>query len=260
MNKQHAAEKFVELLEIVEKLRGPDGCPWDKEQTHASLLPYFLEEAYEVMESVEEENWDTFREELGDIMLHVALQSQIAQEDKKFTVTDALKIVNEKLVRRHPHVFGDKQTDVAFEAKQNWEATKHAEKNRKSRLDGVPPALPALTRAQRLQQKAAYAGFDWEHVDDVWSKLHEEIDELKSAHENGDVDNVKEEIGDVLFSVVNLARYMDIPAEDMLRATNKKFVNRFQKIEEELEAKGKKLEESTLEEMDEIWERAKGNP
>lgn len=260
MNKQHAAEKFVELLEIVEKLRGPDGCPWDKEQTHASLLPYFLEEAYEVMESVEEEDWDTFREELGDIMLHVALQSQIAQEDKKFTVTDALKIVNEKLVRRHPHVFGDKQTDVAFEAKQNWEATKHVEKNRKSRLDGVPPALPALTRAQRLQQKAAYAGFDWEHVDDVWSKLHEEIDELKSAHENGDVDNVKEEIGDVLFSVVNLARYMDIPAEDMLRATNKKFVNRFQKIEEELEAKGKKLEESTLEEMDEIWERAKGNP
>ena len=235
MNKHHAAEKFVELLEIVEKLRGPDGCPWDKEQTHASLLPYFLEEAYEVMESVEEEDWDTFREELGDIMLHVALQSQIAQEDKKFTVTDALKIVNEKLVRRHPHVFGDKQTDVAFEAKQNWEATKHAEKNRKSRLDGVPPALPALTRAQRLQQKAAYAGFDWEHVDDVWSKLHEEIDELKSAHENGDVDNVKEEIGDVLFSVVNLARYMDIPAEDMLRATNKKFVNRFQKIEEELE-------------------------
>ena len=260
MNKQRAAEKFVELLEIVEKLRGPDGCPWDKEQTHASLLPYFLEEAYEVMESVEEEDWDTFREELGDIMLHVALQSQIAQEDKKFTVTDALKIVNEKLVRRHPHVFGDKQTDVAFEAKQNWEATKHAEKNRKSRLDGVPPALPALTRAQRLQQKAAYAGFDWEHVDDVWSKLHEEIDELKSAHENGDVDNVKEEIGDVLFSVVNLARYMDIPAEDMLRATNKKFVNRFQKIEEELEAKGKKLEESTLEEMGEIWERAKGNP
>ena len=260
MNKQRAAEKFVELLEIVEKLRGPDGCPWDKEQTHASLLPYFLEEAYEVMESVEEEDWDTFREELGDIMLHVALQSQIAQEDKKFTVTDALKIVNEKLVRRHPHVFGDKQTDVAFEAKQNWEATKHAEKNRKSRLDGVPPALPALTRAQRLQQKAAYAGFDWEHVDDVWSKLHEEIDELKSAHENGDLDNVKEEIGDVLFSVVNLARYMDIPAEDMLRATNKKFVNRFQKIEEELEAKGKKLEESTLEEMGEIWERAKGNP
>jgi len=257
MNKQKAAEKFIELLDIVEKLRGPDGCPWDKEQTHASLLPYFLEEVYEVMESVEEEDWDTFQEELGDILLHVALQTQIASEDSRFNISDSLKTVNEKLVRRHPHVFGDKETKAAFEAKQNWEATKHAEKNRKSRLDGVPPALPALIRAQRLQQKAAYAGFDWENVDDVWSKLHEEIDELKAAHDSGDLENFKEEIGDVLFSVVNLARYMEIPAEDMLRATNKKFVSRFQKIEEELEAKGKKLEDSTLEEMDEIWERAK---
>jgi len=258
MDKQKAAAKFVNLLEIVEKLRGPDGCPWDKEQTHASLLPYFIEEAYEVMESVDEGDFETFQEELGDILLHVVLQTQIAAEDSKFTIADSLETVNEKLIRRHPHVFGDKKADKAFEAKQNWEATKHAEKNRKSRLDGVPLALPALTRAQRLQQKAAYAGFDWENVDDVWEKLHEEIDELKSAHEAGDTENIKEEIGDVLFSVVNLARYIDIPAEDMLRATNRKFTYRFEKIEEELEAKGKKLEESTLEEMDEIWERAKG--
>ena len=258
MDKQHAADKFVKLLEIVETLRGPDGCPWDKEQTHASLLPYFIEEAYEVMESVDDGNWETFQEELGDIMLHVALQTQIAAENSKFTIADSLDTVNKKLVRRHPHVFGDKKVDIAFEAKQNWEATKHKEKNRKSRLDGVPSALPALTRAQRLQQKAAYAGFDWENVDDVWAKLHEEIDELKFAHEAGDIENIKEEIGDVLFSVVNLARYLDIPAEDMLRATNRKFTTRFQKIEEELEAKGKKLEDSTLEEMDEIWERAKG--
>ena len=167
MDKQHAADKFVKLLEIVETLRGPDGCPWDKEQTHASLLPYFIEEAYEVMESVDEGNWETFQEELGDIMLHVALQTQIAAEDSKFTIADSLETVNEKLIRRHPHVFGDKKADKAFEAKQNWEATKHAEKNRKSRLDGVPLALPALIRAQRLQQKAAYAGFDWENVDDV---------------------------------------------------------------------------------------------
>jgi MazG family protein len=257
MNKQHAAEKFVKLLDIVEKLRGPDGCPWDKEQTHASLLPYFLEEAYEVMESVEDNDFETLEEELGDIMLHVALQTQIASEDSKFTIADSLDTVVKKLIRRHPHVFGDKKADVAFEAKKNWEVLKHSEKNRKSRLDGVPPALPALTRAQRLQQKAAYAGFDWDNIDDVWAKLHEEIDELKSAHEKGDTENTKEEIGDVLFSVVNLARYLDIPAEDMLRATNKKFIYRFQKIEEELEAKGKKLEESTLEEMDEIWERAK---
>ncbi|MBT3180100.1 MAG: nucleoside triphosphate pyrophosphohydrolase [Candidatus Marinimicrobia bacterium] len=257
MKKQKIAEKFIKLLEIVETLRGPDGCPWDKEQTHASLLPYFLEEAYEVVESVDEENWDTVQEELGDIMLHVALQTQIASEDSKFTIADSLDTVNEKLVRRHPHVFGDKKTNEAFEAKQNWEETKHIEKNRKSRLDGVPPALPALIRAQRLQQKAAYAGFDWDNVDDVWAKLHEEIDELKSAHEAGDTENIKEEIGDVIFSMVNLSRYYNVPAEDMLRATNRKFIYRFQKIEEELEAKGKTLEESTLEEMDEIWERAK---
>ena len=257
MKKQKIAEKFIKLLEIVETLRGPDGCPWDKEQTHASLLPYFLEEAYEVVESVDEENWDTVQEELGDIMLHVALQTQIASEDSKFTIADSLDTVNEKLVRRHPHVFGDKKTNEAFEAKQNWEETKHIEKNRKSRLDGVPPALPALIRAQRLQHKAAYAGFDWDNVDDVWAKLHEEIDELKSAHEAGDTENIKEEIGDVIFSMVNLSRYYNVPAEDMLRATNRKFIYRFQKIEEELEAKGKTLEESTLEEMDEIWERAK---
>ena len=257
MDKQNIAKNFIELLEIVEKLRGPDGCPWDKEQTHASLLPYFLEEAYEVIESVEDEDWNTFKEELGDVMLHVALQSQIAMEDKKFNIIDTLKTVNKKLVRRHPHVFGNKDKDAAFKTKQNWELTKHKEKNRKSRLDGVPPALPALTRAQRLQQKAAYAGFDWEHVDDVWSKLDEEIVELKSAHKNGNMDNLKEEIGDVLFSVVNLARYMNIPAEDMLRATNKKFISRFQKIEEVLETRGKKIEDATLKEMNKIWDMSK---
>ncbi|MBT3299464.1 MAG: nucleoside triphosphate pyrophosphohydrolase [Candidatus Marinimicrobia bacterium] len=257
MNKKQVAEKFIKLLEIVEKLRGPDGCPWDKEQTHASLLPYLIEEAYEVVESVEEGDIDLLEEELGDIMLHVALQTQIASENNEFTIEDSLDTINEKLVRRHPHVFGDKKADAPFEAKQNWEAQKHLEKNRKSRLDGVPVALPALIRAQRLQQKAAYTGFDWENVEDVWAKLHEEIDELKEAHESGNTENIKEEIGDVLFSVVNLSRYFDIPAEDMLRATNKKFIYRFNKIEEVLEARGKKLEESTLEEMEEIWQMAK---
>jgi MazG family protein len=187
----------------------------------------------------------------------VALQTQIASENNEFTIEDSLDTINEKLVRRHPHVFGDKKADAPFEAKQNWEAQKHLEKNRKSRLDGVPVALPALIRAQRLQQKAAYTGFDWENVEDVWAKLHEEIDELKEAHESGNTENIKEEIGDVLFSVVNLSRYFDIPAEDMLRATNKKFIYRFNKIEEVLEARGKKLEESTLEEMEEIWQMAK---
>tara|TARA_B100001996_G_scaffold177833_1_gene135747 strand:+ start:105 stop:875 length:771 start_codon:yes stop_codon:yes gene_type:complete len=248
---------FTELLKIVEELRGPNGCPWDKEQTHESLLPYFLEEAYEVIESVEESNWENLKEELGDIMLHVILQTQIASEDNKFNIIDVLQTINKKLINRHPHVFGKKKTDAAFEAKQNWEAAKHKEKKRKSRLDGVPLILPALIRAQRLQEKAAYIGFDWENLDDAWAKIHEEIDELKAAQEKGDLKNIKEEIGDVLFSVVNLARKLNIPAEDMLRATNKKFVNRFQNIEKVIQSKGKTMEDATLEEMDKIWNQSK---
>ena len=257
MDKQQVAEKFINLLEIVEILRGPDGCPWDKEQTNESLLPYFLEEAYELMESVDRKDWDTFKEELGDIMLHVVLQAQISSENSGFNVSDSLDIVNEKLVRRHPHVFGDKKADAAFHAKQNWEAAKHEEKNRKSRLDGVPMALPALVRAQRLQEKASYAGFDWEKVEEVWDKVHEEIQELKEAQTKNTGEHIEEEIGDVLFAIVNLARFLKFPAEDALRKTNQKFTSRFFQVEEELERRGKTVENSTLEEMDEIWDAVK---
>ena len=257
MDKQQVAEKFINLLEIVETLRGPDGCPWDKEQTNESLLPYFLEEAYELMESVDRKDWDTFKEELGDIMLHVVLQAQISSENSGFNVSDSLDIVNEKLVRRHPHVFGDKKADAAFHAKQNWEAAKHEEKNRKSRLDGVPMALPALVRAQRLQEKASYAGFDWEKVEEVWDKVHEEIQELKEAQTKNTGEHIEEEIGDVLFAIVNLARFLKFPAEDALRKTNQKFTSRFFQVEEELERRGKTVENSTLEEMDKIWDAVK---
>tara|TARA_B100000315_G_scaffold250847_1_gene284454 strand:- start:1238 stop:2014 length:777 start_codon:yes stop_codon:yes gene_type:complete len=257
MDKQQVAEKFINLLEIVETLRGPDGCPWDKEQTNESLLPYFLEEAYELMESVDRKDWDTFKEELGDIMLHVVLQAQISSENSGFNVSDSLDILNEKLVRRHPHVFGDKKTDAAFHAKQNWEAAKHEEKNRKSRLDGVPMALPALVRAQRLQEKASYAGFDWEKVEEVWDKVHEEIQELKEAQTKNNREHIEEEIGDVLFAIVNLARFLKFPAEDALRKTNQKFTSRFFQVEEELERRGKTVENSTLEEMDKIWDAVK---
>ena len=257
MDKQQVAEKFINLLEIVETLRGPDGCPWDKEQTNESLLPYFLEEAYELMESVDRKDWDTFKEELGDIMLHVVLQAQISNENSDFNISDSLDIVNEKLVRRHPHVFGDKKADAAFHAKQNWEAAKHEEKNRKSRLDGVPMALPALVRAQRLQEKASYAGFDWEKVEEVWDKVHEEIQELKEAQTKNTGEHIEEEIGDVLFAIVNLARFLKFPAEDALRKTNQKFTSRFSQVEEELERRGKTVENSTLEEMDEIWDAVK---
>ena len=250
-------KKFEELVEIVEKLRAPDGCPWDREQTNQSLLPYFIEEVYELIESVDEENWDTVKEELGDLLLHVVFQASIGEDEGKFKLADSLTNVNEKLVRRHPHVFGDAKADAAFHAKQNWEAQKHKEKGRKSRLDGVPKNLPALVRAQRLQQKASYAGFDWDEVEQVWDKVHEEIQELKDAQSNEAKDHIAEEIGDVLFAVVNLARYLGIPAEDALRKTNQKFTSRFSKVEEGIKAQGKELEDASLEEMDAIWEMAK---
>ncbi len=249
--------KFEELVKIVQRLRAPDGCPWDREQTNASLLPYFLEEAYEMIESVDNENWSELKEEVGDMLLHAVLQAVIAAENDHFTIEGSIKNINEKLVRRHPHVFGDAQADAAFHAKQNWEAAKHEEKNRKSRLDGVPVTLPALIRAQRLQQKASYAGFDWDKVEEVWAKIHEEIQELKEAQSNNSKKHVEEEIGDVLFAVVNLARFLDIPAEDALRKTNKKFTTRFAQVEEELKKRGKNVEDSSLEEMDEIWNAVK---
>ena len=248
---------FVDLVNIVEKLRSPEGCPWDKEQTHESLLPYFLEEAYEMIESVELKDWETLKEELGDVLLHILLQAKIADETNKFNISDTLEVINNKLVNRHPHVFGDDNIDASVEAKQNWEDIKHVEKKRKSRLDGVPNKLPALVRAQRLQEKASYAGFDHDNIEDAWEKLNEELNELKSAQEKRDIENIKEEIGDVLFSVVNLSRFLDIPAEDMLRKANRKFITRFQTIERELKEKGKKLENSNLEEMEKIWEKSK---
>jgi XTP/dITP diphosphohydrolase len=221
------------------------------------LLPFFLEEVYEMIESVDNENWPELKEEVGDLLLHAVLQAVIAAENDHFTIEGSIKNINEKLVRRHPHVFGDAQADTTFHAKQNWEAAKHEEKNRKSRLDGVPVTLPALIRAQRLQQKASYAGFDWDKVEEVWAKIHEEIQELKEAQSNSSKNHIEEEIGDVLFAVVNLARFLDIPAEDALRKTNKKFTTRFAQVEEELKKRGKNVEDSSLEEMDEIWNAVK---
>ena len=251
--------QFEELVKIVYELRAPDGCPWDREQTNQSLLPYFIEEAYELIESVDEKNWENVKEELGDLLLHVVFQGSIAEQDGKFQLVESLLTVNQKLIRRHPHVFGDAQADEAFHAKQNWEAAKHKEKGRDSRLDGVPKNLPALVRAQRLQQKASYAGFDWDKVEQVWDKIHEEILELKEAQSNNAKEHIAEEIGDVLFSVVNLARFLDIPAEDALRRTNKKFTDRFSQVEAELKKRGKTVEDSSLEEMDAIWNEAKQN-
>ena len=257
MRKNSSEKSFIKLMEIIEKLRGPDGCPWDREQTHESLLPYFIEEAYEVIEGVEAGDINSLKEELGDMLLHIVFQANIAEQNNEFTIEDSLNHINEKLIRRHPHVFGDKKADAAFHAKQNWELQKHKEKKRESRLDGVPDSLPALTRAQRLQEKASYTGFDWEKIEDVWAKIHEEIQELKEAQENGDKAHIEEEIGDTIFSFVNLARFLNISAEAALRKTNRKFTTRFKAVEEELKKRGKDVEESNLDEMDEIWNMVK---
>jgi MazG family protein len=257
MNNKNTEKSFTNLLNIVRQLRGPDGCPWDKEQTHESLLPYFLEEVYEVIEGVESGDMNSLKEELGDILLHVVLQADIAQRNGEFAINDSLNLVNKKLVHRHPHVFGDHKADGPFHAKQNWESAKHKEKNRESRLDGVPASLPALTRAQRLQEKASYTGFDWEKIEQVWGKINEEIQELKEAQSNGIKTRVEEEIGDVIFSVVNLARFLNISAEAALRKTNRKFTTRFKAVEDELKNRGKTVEDSNFEEMDTIWNEVK---
>ena len=251
--------QFEELVNIVSRLRAPDGCPWDREQTNQTLLPYFVEEVYEAIESIDDGDWDLAKEELGDILLHIVFQASIAEDEKNFQIIDSLDNINKKLINRHPHVFGDAKAEAAFHAKQNWEAEKHKEKGRESRLDGVPNSLPSLIRAQRLQQKASYAGFDWEKIEQVWGKVNEEIIELKEAEISGNNQHIEEEIGDLLFAIVNLSRHLNISSEDALRKTNQKFIRRFKKVEEGIKAKGKKLNEASLKEMDSIWNEAKHN-
>jgi len=255
VDKKQATKLFLELIDIVERLRAPDGCPWDKEQTHDSLLPYFLEETYEVIESVELNDWKTLKEELGDVLLHILLQAQIAKESNKFDILDTLSGINKKLISRHPHVFGNKDKDNTYEVKKDWELQKHIEKRRESRLDGVPKTLPSLTRAQRLQEKASLAGFDWDNIGPVWNKLYEEIEELKQANATGNKIEIEEEIGDVLFTVVNISRFLGVPAEDMLRKSNEKFIQRFKNIEKELKLKGIPVEKATSKQMNIIWDR-----
>jgi len=250
MNK--AAIKFDELINIVKKLRSPNGCSWDRKQTHDSLIPFFLEEVYEVIESIDNKNCEGLEEELGDVLLHIILQSQIAEESSYFNIANIIEKLNKKLISRHPNVYGENK-----EKKLNWEETKHIEKKRKSRLDGVPKKLPALIRSQRLQQKASEVGFDWDNIDFVWEKVYEELEELKYAYKIQNYQNIEEELGDVFFSIVNLSRHLNFSAENMLRKGNKKFISRFKKLEKIVNKQGKKLEDLTINEMDEIWEKNK---
>ena len=228
---------LLELMDVVERLRSEQGCPWDRQQTARSLLPYLLEETYEVMESVSADDAVALREELGDLLLHVVFQGSLASEAGQFTLADSIRSVIHKLVR------------------QRWEAAKRREKGRASILDGVPRTLPALNRARRLQEKASSVGFDWQQADDVWAKVAEEIDELREACATGDGDAMQEEFGDVLFSLVNLGRFLRLSGEDALRQAIGKFEQRFRGIEQELARRGRRIEDATLDEMDGIWNR-----
>lgn len=258
MNNQSIGNQFEELINLVKRLRGPDGCPWDKEQTSESLVSYMLEETYEVIETIDEKNWDGLKEELGDLILHIVFQAVIAKENKLFDISESLNNINEKLVRRHPHVF-DKKNVIQDNIISSWELQKHKEKNRSSRLDGVPISLPGIIRAQRIQEKASHAGLDFQKEEEIWEKISEEMEELKNAQKKNNKDEISEELGDTIFSLINLARFLGISADDALRKSNNKFINRFKMIEDEINKRGKNIEESSFNELEDIWNNIKKN-
>jgi|TARA_B100001741_G_scaffold219081_1_gene181722 tetrapyrrole methylase family protein/MazG family protein len=258
MNNQSIGNQFEELINLVKRLRGPDGCPWDKEQTSESLVSYMLEETYEVIETIDEKNWDGLKEELGDLILHIVFQAVIAKENKLFDISESLKNINEKLVRRHPHVF-DKKNVIQDKIISSWELQKHKEKNRSSRLDGVPISLPGIIRAQRIQEKASHAGLDFQKEEEIWEKISEEMEELKNAQKKNNKHEISEELGDTIFSLINLARFLGISADDALRKSNNKFINRFKMIENELNKEGKNIEDSSFNELEDMWNNIKKN-
>jgi len=252
---------FNRLCEIVAKLRAPDGCPWDREQTHESLLPAVIEEAYEVAEAARGRNDGHFREELGDLLLLVVMHAEIAQESGRFNIDNVLQEISDKLVRRHPHVFGTSDARDSGAVLKQWEAIKREEKKADSHyLASLPKALPALIRGQKAQSKAARVNFDWTEVRDVIAKVEEELCEVKEAIASQDREMITDEIGDVLFAVVNLARKCEIDAESALQKATDKFVARFNRLEDELRRQGKRLGDVDLAEMDAIWERIKKTP
>ncbi|HUA59064.1 MAG TPA: nucleoside triphosphate pyrophosphohydrolase [Verrucomicrobiae bacterium] len=257
-----AGEKFQKLVEIMARLRAPGGCPWDREQTFDTIKPYLLEETYEVMDAIDARDWPELTGELGDLLLQSVFFSQMAAEQNLFSISDALDAINEKLVRRHPHVFGEQTAETAGQVLRIWDAVKAKEKKQKGAstaglLDGVPRALPALVEAQQLTSRAANVGFDWPNAAQVLEKLHEELAEFDEARRNSSAEELEGELGDMLFVLVNLARFVKVDPEQALRRTNAKFRKRFGYIEQKLAEQGKSPAESTLAEMDALWEESK---
>ena len=252
---------FEELLDIMRRLRGPDGCPWDREQTRTSLKAYLIEETYEVIEAIESGHATPLEEELGDLLFQVVFHAQIAQEQGEFDMVSLLRRLADKMVSRHPHVFGSATVDTPREALAQWEAIKGREAAHAGRLrsvvDGVPRALPALLRAQRLSSKAARVNFDWPDAGAAWDKVGEEVREAGEALASGDRARFSEELGDVLFSLVNVARLSSLDAEDVLQAANEKFRRRFAAMEADLGARGATVAGATTEELERAWDRTK---
>ncbi|NLJ48299.1 MAG: nucleoside triphosphate pyrophosphohydrolase [Candidatus Atribacteria bacterium] len=252
-----ATKYFGELIELVAILRSENGCPWDREQTRESLKPLMLEEMYEAFDAIDRKNEADLREELGDMLLHIVFQAQIAAEQGTFNLTDVLKQLIFKMKKRHPHVFGDIQVQNVDEVLLNWETIKKDEKEKESMLSSIPQNLPALLRAQIIQSRVARVGFDWSNAKEVWKKIIEEQKELKEAWKNQDQDAIEEEWGDLVFALVNLSRHLHLQPEDALQKASKRFAQRFRYIENEIKKQGKKIENLSLEEMDELWNKAK---
>lgn len=252
MNK--LAEEFLRLVGIMDELR--EKCPWDREQTVETLRHMTIEETYELADAITEKNWRGIREELGDLLLHIVFYSRIAREQQQFTLEEVIKGISEKLIVRHPHIYGDVKVDNEEDVKKNWEKIKLRE-GKKSVLSGVPVSLPATIKALRLQEKARQVGFEWDNKDQVWQKVEEETQELQAAIVKGEKDKIEDEFGDLVFSLINYARFLRIDPENALERTNKKFIDRFTKMETEALRQSKKLDEMTLEEMDAIWNTIK---
>ncbi len=255
-----AEELFKELAEIIAKLRSEDGCPWDKQQTHDTLKPALIEEAYEVVDAIDEKNDEKLEEELGDLLMQVLLNAQIAEDDGRFDIRGVIAKISDKLKRRHPHVFGDVQVRNTQEIIDNWEAIKrqeHSNRDRESLMDGIPSRLPGLMQARKVQSTASRVGFDWEKAQDVLVKVEEEIEELKASIKASTQDGIEEEIGDILFSIVNLSRFLNVEPEEALRKTTAKFTRRFRQMEAEIAARGGEITDYDLAALDEFWEAAK---
>lgn len=241
------------------RLRGPEGCPWDREQQLPDLKPFVIEEAYEVVDAIDREDRQSLLEEVGDLLLEAVFIAEITREEKAFDIYDSITAIHDKLVRRHPHVFGDVEAGNAEQVLVNWEKLKNEERKaeNKSVLAGVPQSLPALLKAGRLTEKAARVGFDWRRTEDVFDKIDEEMAELREAVAMNETAAVEEEIGDLLFTLANIARKLDINPEEALQSTNRKFMRRFETMESAVRASGRNLDELTLEEMDRLWDDAK---